>query len=872
MEERAFSYHQWTLDDLKRHFDVDFKDGLSQKRAHFRLLKDGANSLENLKEISTFSILLRQFYNIFIILLLIAAVVSFFVDGIFQSVILIFVVLLNVSLGFFQENKAQKALEDLRETFKSKSKVLRDGKYRTIPSEELVLGDIVALDVGDRVPADIRILESESLSVNESALTGESLMVNKASSVLNVDTVLADRTNMLFGSTIVTQGRAKGVVVGTGRKTEFGKIAGLVEKTQEEKTSLEKQVLFLGKRLTIISIIISIIIFILGYIRGFEVWSLLTLTIALLVAAVPESLPTVITLSMAIGVSRMAKVKAIVRKLAVVETLGTINIIATDKTGTLTNNELVADRAVVIKDNNDLSEFHLEDSELSSEILNLFVKGVVCSNVSLKDEEGEIIGDPVEVAIANAAKGFRKGLITESKLYKRELEIPFDSEKKYMSVTVNFRDKKELIIKGSTETIITFCDLSSKVKKAILSKAALMSKEGLKVIALADKKIIDIHSNTPSSMHFVGLFALVDEPAEGIKEAIEAAISAGIRPIMITGDHPETARFIARKIGLSVSNDEMMTGKELETLSESSLKKHLKNVKVFARITPEDKINIVRLLQKMGYSVAVTGDGINDAPALKEAHVGIAMGIKGTDVAKDSADIILSDDKFGTIISAVEYGRAIYDNIRNAIVFLLSSNIHAMLLIGFAFLVDLPTPLLTVQILWINLITDSLPAIALAFEKPSPSVLREKPRSIKINSMNQSIIHSLYLSLPLFIIGLTLYIWGLRYSVQNARTLIFCFSVFAELMYCFSIRSNDRIWQNYREFFKNKFLIITLIVSMLLQTVLFVQPFSKAFNVVPLSIKEIIVLLSAVIIAFMFAETIRYFYDKKERIANYSNN
>lgn len=865
MEERAFSYHQWTTDDLKRHFDVDFKDGLTQKRVHFRFLKNGANSLENLKEISAYSILFRQFSNIFIILLFVAAIISYFVDGLFQSIILILVILLNVFLGFSQEYRAHKALDDLKETFKSKSKVLRDGKIKVIPSEELVTGDIVVLDVGDRVPADIRLIESELLSVNESALTGESLPVSKSPGILDIDTVLADRTNMLFGSTIIVGGRAKGIVINIGRETEFGKIAGLVESSSEEKTPLEKQVLFLGKVLTIASLIITSVIFVLGFLRGFEVWSLLTLTIALLVGAVPESLPTVITLSLAIGVSRMAKRKAIVRKLAVVETLGTVNIIATDKTGTLTNNELIVDRAVAIKNNSELYELNLENAEPNKEILELFVKGVICSNISLKDENGDILGDPVEVAIAKAAKNFRKGLITKSNLYKRELEIPFDSENKYMSVTVNQKGKREIIAKGSAEKIISFCSLPARTKKVILDKASEMSKEGLKVIALAHKQINSSNSSALSSMSFMGLFALVDEPAEGISEAIKGAISAGIRPIMITGDHPETARFIAEKIGLSVSDEEIVTGKELETLSEASLKKHLQKVKVFARITPEDKINIVRLLQKMGYSVAVTGDGINDAPALKEANVGIAMGIKGTDVAKDSADIVLSDDKFGTIISAVEYGRAIYDNIRNAIVFLLSSNIHALFLIGFAFLVDLPTPLLTIQILWINMITDSLPAIALAFETPLPSVLKEKPRSTKVNSMNQSIINSLFLALPLFVIGLIVYMWGLHFSVEKARTLLFCFSVFAELSYCFSIRSPERIWQNVSSFFVNKFLIATLIISMLMQVLIFIKPLAKVFNVVPLNIQEISILSIAVIITFLAAEIIRYFFDKKTK-------
>lgn len=870
MNERGFAFHQWTLDDLKRHFDVDFKEGLTQKRAHFRYQKEGPNSLEGMSETSIYTIFFRQFGNIFILLLFSAAAISYFVDGWLQAAILLAIIVLNVVLGFSQEYSAHKALDDLKETFKSKSKVLRDGEFKVIPSEDLVTGDIVAIDVGDRVPADIRVIESESLCVNESALTGESLPVSKTPDVLSIDTVLGDRTNMIFGSTTVVSGRAKGIVTGTGRGTEFGKIAGLVEKSNNEKTPMEKQISFLGKVLSIASLIIVAGIFILGYLRGFELWPLLTLTIALLVGAVPESLPTVITLSLAIGVSRMAKRKAIVRELAVVETLGTVNVIATDKTGTLTNNELVVDRAVVLKDSKFI-EFPSKDTEPDRDILNLFVLGVVCSNVNLKDKNGDILGDPVEVAIAETAKNFREGLITKSRLYKRESEIPFDSEKKYMSVTVNKNGRRELVVKGSTESVISFCTLSREIKKEILKRSEKMSREGLKVIALASKKLNSSNASIISSMDFVGLFALVDEPAEGIAEAIKGAISAGIRPIMITGDHPETARFIAEKIGLSVSDEEILTGKELEALTDGELKQQLKKVKVFARITPEDKINIVNILQKSGYSVAVTGDGINDAPALKEANVGIAMGIKGTDVAKDSADIILSDDKFGTIISAVEYGRAIFDNIRNAIIFLLSSNFHALFLIAFAFLFNLPTPFLTVQILWINMITDSMPAIALAFEKPSATVLKEKPRPIKVNSLKQSVKLSVLLVAPLFVISMILYLWGLQFSVDKARTLLFTFSVFAELAYCFSIRSTKRIWQNIGNFFTNKFLIVTIFVSAMLQLLIFVGPFRKIFSIVLLDLTEVLVLIAAVITAFFAAEVIRFYFDKKISTKGESN-
>ena len=816
--------------------------------------------MEGIKGANPFSILFRQFTNFFIILLFIAAVISYFVDGILQSLILIVIIVLNVFLGYYQEYKAEKALSDLKENFKSTSKVLRDGKIRVISSEELVTGDIVVMDTGDRVPADIRIVESESLLADESALTGESLPVFKDEGVLAINTVLADRTNILFGSTTIVGGRARGIVVSTGTATEFGKIAGLIG-NNDEKTTLEKQVLFLGKILSVTAIVVCAIIFVLGVTRGLEVWSLLTFTIALLVAAVPESLPTVITLSLAIGVSRMAKKKAIVRRLAVVETLGTVNVIATDKTGTLTNNILTVGHASIIKDHK-IKSLDL-GSEPEKDFLNLFETAIVCSNISLKDENGDILGDPLEVAIAEAAKNFRMGLITKSRLYKREMEIPFDSAKKYMAVLANLREKNILIAKGSAESILSFCKIDEKDKKLAFSEAEKLSEQGYKVIAVSIKNLGKSSSSIPVLMTFCGLIALIDEPAEGVREAIIGLTNAGIRPIIITGDHPETARHIAGEVGLPVSDDEILTGEDLENLSESALKKQLRNIKVFARITPEDKIKIVKLLQQAGYSVAVTGDGVNDVPALKEANVGIAMGIKGTDVAKDSADIILSDDKFGTIVSAVEYGRKIYDNIRNAITFLLSANIGELFFISFAFIVDLPIPLLTIQILWINVFNDSLPAIALAFEPPTASILREKPRSTKKTSMKAPVCYAVLLALVLFVIGLPLFLWGLQFSIEKARTLVFTFAVFVPLIYCFSIRSPQRFWQNFKGFFANKFLVIAITISIFMHLAIFLQPFRKIFSVVTLNFVEIFTLIAAIVSTFFAAEFIRHYLDKR---------
>jgi len=863
MKERAYAFHQWSIADVERHFEVNAKTGLSKERASFRVKKYGPNSLQNFEETGPLKILLNQFSNFFIALLFVAAVISYFVDGALQSSVLVIVILLNISMGFFQEYKAEKALLSLKNSIKSRVKVLRGGKTNVINSDAVTLGDIVLLEAGDSVPADLRVIESSSLRADESALTGESLPVGKYDQIEKIDTPLADRRNMLYGSTTVVAGHGAGIVVAIGNGSEFGKIAKLLVEP-ENKTPLERQILFIGKVLTVISVGLVVILFILGYARGYEVLPLATFTIAMLVGAVPESLPTIITLALAIGVSKMAKKKAIVRRMAVIETFGTTNIIATDKTGTLTNNELTVAR-VSIMVNGKIETIDVEtNGPADSNILKLFEKGVLCSNVSAKEAD-ELIGDPIDVAIVAKAKSFREGIILKTKPYKRLMEVPFDSENKYMATLVEGPDhKREIIIKGAPEKVASYCSLDRAQKAEIKKLTESMSERGLKVIALAIKKIDEKSFSTLRALKFVGLFGLVDEPSIGVKEAIEKTIEAGIRPIIITGDHPETARFVARKIGLNVKDDEIIIGTDFDRLNPKELKNVLGKVKIFARVTPENKIFIIERLEKVGFCVTVIGDGVNDAPAIKRASIGVAMGIKGTDVARESADVILSDDKYVTIISAIEYGRTVYDNIKNAIIFLLSGSFAEVYLVAFAFIFNLPLPLLTLQILWINMITESLPALALAFEEPSGKTIREKPRSAQARGMKTPIIYAIYLSLIGFIISLLLYLWGLGASIENARTLVFAFLVFSQLALVSSIRSPHRIWQSVRSFFANKYLIVAIIISLLLQGLTFIKPIDKIFGVSALSSQEIVVLLIAVLASFLFAELIRWHMDKKK--------
>jgi len=838
--------------------------GLSESAAVSKLKEDGRNTFENVRSTSSLRIFLRQFSNFFVVLLVFAAIISYFIDGAIQAGVLAFVVLANVSLGFFQENKAEKSLAELKKSYQSHSKVIRNGNLKNIDSDLLVKGDIILLEAGDKVPADLRVIEEESCRVNESALTGESLPISKTVDSFPLETALADRRNILFGSTILTNGRAKGVVIATGKQTEFGKIARLVKMT-DEKTPLEKQILYLGKTLTTIAFVIVLVIFGLGYLRGFETFSLLAFTIALLVAAVPESLPTVVTLSLAIGISRMADKKAIVRRMAVVETLGTTNIIATDKTGTLTENKLSIDIISTYNGGKFVrSDLAKSDTAEANKAKNLIADALLCSNVMKSDLE-EKVGDPVEIAIAESAAKFGKTILKLADASEREMEVPFDSDKKYMAVLVKQEEGKKLIVKGSTENILSLCKLTKESRKEIEKELNSLSALGYKVLGVAEKNIYKNTDEELIDLNFIGFLAMIDPPSLGIKEALEATIQAGIRPIILTGDHPETARYVANKIGLDVSGDEIITGVQFEKLTALELKNALSKVKIFARITPEDKIKIVSNLQKQGYSVAVTGDGINDAPALKEAEAGIAMGIKGTDIAKESADIVLLDDRYSTIISAVEYGRSIYDNLKSVVTFFLAGNFDELFLIGFAFLFGLPSPLTTLQILWINMVSDSIPALSMAFERPSRKVLLELPRPANAASLKGNVFYAIYLGAVSFSFSLALFLFGLNHSIEKARTFVFLYAVLAQFAFVFSIRSKERFWVNPKAFFENKYLNLAIIISLFLQLILFAKPFAPIFGIIPLSLGEIVFTALLAVISFFVAEILRFYHEKNKK-------
>lgn len=854
---RDYSYHQWSLSDLEKYFDIDLRLGMSKQRAERALQKYGENSLTNLKEQTIWSILGRQFANFFVILLFVAAIISYFAEGMAQSVVLVAIIIVNISLGFFQEYKAEKSLSRLKNSLAPMSRVIRDGLLQKIDSRSLVPGDVIALEAGDKVPADVRIIEEQSLRIDESSLTGESVPISKTVKTLGIDTNLGDRRNIAFSSGVVVSGHGKGVVVATGNQTEFGKIAKLVSFSEDE-TPLEKQVTYLGKILTYIAFALCSVLFFIGYFRDLEVLELLTFTIALLIAVVPESLPTAITLSLAIGMNRMAEKRAIVRRMAVVETLGTTNLIATDKTGTLTNNKLSISQVLVYQNGLILPA---SISEKSSTLMRVLSYGITCSNFDLNAKE--LTADPLELAIVNLADELDNLKAYKGESWRKNWEMPFDSDNKYMAVSATSNNANILIVKGAPEVVLRFCKQSSTDKKLITKESNLLSKQGYKVIAIATKDSKKSMNSAISELNFCALLAIADEPSLGIKETLDITMKAGIKTVILTGDHPETARFIAEKVGIKISDDEIATSDLLAKMSKSELKKVIERVKIFARVTPEDKINLVKLFKSAGYSVAMTGDGVNDAPALKEAHVGIAMGIRGTDVAKESADIILSDDQYSTIVSAIEYGRSIYDNIKNVVIQLISGNFNEIFLVFVAFIFGLPLPLITIQILWINLIIESFAALSLSFEKPGRQVLSESPRPVGSDSLRGSIGYAISLALSSCIFGLAIYLWGLTYSVSLARTLVFCFIVLSEAAFSLSIRSNKRIWESPKNFLDNKYLLLSFMIIVILQSCLFISPFSQIFGIVALDTSKIAVLVLATVAIFLTAEIIRYYHDKE---------
>lgn len=890
MEKR--NWFNKTFKEVEKELETDLEKGLSKEKVEERQEKYGFNELQQIAKKSIIQRFLEQFKDFSIIVLIIAAIVSGIVgvlqgEGITDTIIILIVVIVNAIIGVAQESKAEKSLEALQKLSDHASKVIRNENMEVVPSKELVPGDIVVLDTGDYIPADLRIIEAVNLKTQESSLTGESVPVEKTSEIIEEQEIgIGDRKNMLFSSSLVTYGRGKGIVVETGMTTEVGKIAGMINSTEKQETPLQQKLDKLGKTLGIAALVICAVIFILGILQGKEIISMFMTAVSLAVAAIPEGLVAVSTIVLAIGVQKMVKKNAIVKRLPAVETLGSATVICSDKTGTLTQNKMTVEKIFWNDATREAS--NISDDEIDEELTKLVYANMLCNDTKISSD-GTLTGDPTETALVDM--GFK--LNFDPSIYdrmERVEEIPFDSDRKLMTTVNKVGDKYVVYTKGGIDEILKRCnsyeiggqiseELESYINK-IRQENEKMAQNALRVLGCAYKEIDHIPTKEEmktieNDLIFIGMVGMIDPPREEAKLAVEKCKTAGIKTVMITGDHKITATAIAKKLGILENDDEAITGLELEQMTDEELEKNVRHYSVYARVSPEHKVRIVKAWQKNGEVVAMTGDGVNDSPALKKADIGCAMGIVGTDVAKEAADVILTDDNFATVVSAVEEGRKIYDNILKVIQFLLSSNIGEVVVLFFATLL---TPLfskwfgitdingleilLPIHILWINLVTDSLPALALAFDPANSDIMQRKPikpgKGIFTKGMTWRVVYQGImiggLTLAAFMIGLAttkepIGTLTLEQSkIEVGQTMAFVTLALSELVHVFNVRDNKKsIFKT--GIFNNMKLIGAIIISALLMFVILLIPGLREIFSIPVLPKENIIELICLVLA-----------------------
>ena len=894
---------QWfnkTVGDVEKELGTNLEKGLDSNKVAEKKEKYGLNELQEKKKDSLFKKFMAQFKDFSIIVLIIAAIVSGIVgiaegEGIADTIIILVVVLLNAVIGVVQESKAEKSLEALQKLSQHAAKVVRDGKEQVIPARELVPGDIVIIETGDYVSADLRLIEAVNLKSQESSLTGESVPVEKeVDAIEGKEASIGDRKNMLFSSSLITYGRGKAIVVDTGMNTEVGKIAGMLNETEKQETPLQRRLNSLGKTLGIAALAICAVIFVIGLLQGKGVINMFMTAVSLAVAVIPEGLVAVSTIVLAIGVQKMVKKNAIVKKLPAVETLGSSTVICSDKTGTLTQNKMTVERVFC----NDVT-VDVAKAETTEDFKKLVYNCMLC-NDSRVLETGELAGDPTETALVDMALklDYPESIYRENP---RVQEVPFDSERKLMT-TVNENNGKYVVYtKGGVDELLRICNsylFKGEVRynlddyaKWIRENNEHMAVEALRVLAFAYKEMDHMPSKEEmktieSGLTFIGMVGMIDPPREEAKKAVEKCKSAGIKTVMITGDHNVTAVAIAKKLGILENEDEALTGTELEKMSDEDLTKNVRKYSVYARVSPEHKVRIVKAWQANGEVVAMTGDGVNDSPALKTSDIGCAMGIVGTEVAKEAADVILTDDNFATIVSAVEEGRRIYDNILKVIQFLLSSNVGEVVVLFLATLlapaigkwfgisdINLIQVLLPIHILWINLVTDTFPALALAFDPANKDIMNRKPikknegiftkgRTFRI--IYQGIMIGL-LTLAAFLIGLATThepIDGLtleQTKVEVGQTMAFMVLAFSELVHVFNIRDNkNSIFKT--GIFGNKVLIGAVLASAALMIVILVIPALRhVFSIPILPIGNMIETIALILAPIVIVEIMKLF-------------
>ena len=834
-------WYTQTVDEVIKKLKSNVNSGLADNEVIKRKEKYGENKLKEKKKENIIIKFLKQFNDFMIIILIIASIVSAGVSYLrgendyIDSIIIILIVVLNAIMGLVQEERAEKSIESLKKLTPQIAKVTRNGVIKEVNAEELVPGDIIEITDGNFVPADCRIISAFNLKIEESSLTGETEPVCKDSKPIYDNKLsLGDMKNMAFMASVVVAGHGKAIVTETGMDTKLGKIANMITQEEAPETPIQKKLSEVGKILGIVCLIICVVIFLIGIIKKIEPIEMFMTSVGLAVAAIPEGLPAIVTIMLSIGVTKMAKKNSIIRKLPAVETLGSSNVICSDKTGTLTQNKMT-----VVKTVSSNERFLLE-------------LGAMCTDCQILDKDGikVVLGEPTETGIVNKALSEN---INKNELYnkmERINEIPFDSNRKMMTTVHKLNNGFRSITKGAPDVLINKCNkiykngeiinLSEFEKEKIKKQNIEMANNALRVLAVGYKEgekynLDDLEDN----LIFVGLIGMIDPPREGVKEAVRTCKKAGIKTVMITGDHIATAKAIAKDLGILNTGEKAITGNELDKISEKQLEKTISEYSVFARVTPEHKVRIVKAWQKSGAVVAMTGDGVNDSPALKNADIGIAMGKGGTDVAKNASDMILVDDNFVTIVEAVKQGRTIYNNIKKAIHFLIATNIGEITTIFIGLLLGLESPLLAIQLLWINLVTDSFPAIALGLEKEEKDVMNKKPRNSKESIFagglwNKIITEGVMLGM------LTLFAFTLGnklYGLEVARTMAFVSLGLLELMHSFNVRTEGSILKE--GFFKNKYLVGSIILGALLQVVVVLIPkFAQIFELVPLDLTQ----------------------------------